>query len=119
HAFGVVLRNIFMSLYNVALITGAGAGIGRALALELSRKGTAIAAIDQREEGLRALAQEIASKNGRCAWRTGDVTAAADLKDKTAELEKELGPIDLLIANAGIGSETSALNLDAATFARI
>ncbi len=44
---------------------------------------------------------------------------AAALKNQALELERELGPIDLLIANAGIGSETSALNLDPVEFARI
>src|SRR5437764_652078 len=108
-----------MTQFKVALITGAATGIGRALALELARKGTAIAALDIREEGLRSLAEEIAKVNCRCAWQVADVTAGEDLKNKTAELEKELGPIDLLIANAGIGSETSALRLDTAAFARI
>ena len=108
-----------MPLYKTALITGAAAGIGRALALELAKKNIAIAAVDVHEDGLRFLADELAKKSVRCAWRIADVTAAADLQAKTAELEKELGPIDLLIANAGIGSETSALRFDPATFARI
>jgi len=106
-------------IYKVALITGAAQGIGRALAMELAKKGTAIAAVDNREEGLRALAEEFADKNWRIAWRCADVTDAVDLRKKTEELEGELGPIDLLIANAGIGSETSALRYDAAEMARI
>ncbi len=108
-----------MNRYKVALITGAGSGIGRALAVTLSRKGTAIAAIDVRAEGLRSLAEEMAQENRPFAWALTDVTDAPDLKAKTAELETRLGPIDLLIANAGIGSETSALHLDAAEMARI
>jgi short-subunit dehydrogenase len=108
-----------MSPHKVALITGAGSGIGRALAVELAGKGTAIAAIDIREDGLRSLAEELAKNNCRCAWGLADVTDAPGLKAKTQELEKDLGPIDLLIANAGVGSETSALALDAAEMARI
>jgi short-subunit dehydrogenase len=108
-----------MPSYKVALITGAASGIGRALALELAGKGTAIAALDIAEDGLRSLAQEFAAKKWRMAWRIADVTDAAGLKTKTAELAGELGPIELLIANAGIGSETSALRFDAAEIARI
>jgi 3-oxoacyl-[acyl-carrier protein] reductase len=108
-----------MSSFKVALITGAAAGIGRAMALELANKCTAIAAVDVHADGLRSLAEELAVKKCRCAWRVADVTAAEEMRIKTAELERELGPIDLLIANAGIGSETSALRFDAAVFARI
>jgi NAD(P)-dependent dehydrogenase (short-subunit alcohol dehydrogenase family) len=78
--------------YKVALITGAGTGIGRALALELAGKGTAIAAIDIRDEGLLSLADVLARKNCRFAWKCADVTDAEGLKSKAAELEKELGP---------------------------
>jgi short-subunit dehydrogenase len=108
-----------MSPYKVALITGAGSGIGRALALELGAKGTAIAAIDIHEEGLRWLSKEIGANKRLIAWKIADVTDSEGVKTQTAELEKELGPIDLLIANAGIGSETSALALDAGACARI
>ena len=108
-----------MSLYKVALITGAGQGIGRALAVELAGKGVAIAAVDIWADGLRSLAQEFTVQNRRIAWRVADVTDAPALAGKVAELEAELGPIDLLIANAGIGAETSALDFDPAVFARI
>lgn len=105
--------------YQVALITGAGSGIGRALAHEFAAKGTAIAAIDVVESGLRTLADEFAKAGRRIAWAVADVTDAAALQAKTAELESQLGAIDLLIANAGVGSETTALKPDPAEFARI
>ena len=108
-----------MTRYQVALITGAASGIGRALAVELAAKGTAIAAVDLQEDGLRSLAEELGKKNQRVAWAVADVTDAPGLQATTLELERQLGPIDLLIANAGIGSETSALKLDAAAMARI
>jgi short-subunit dehydrogenase len=108
-----------MTPYQVALITGAGSGIGRALALELAGKGTAVAAVDIRDVGLRSLAEEFAMYRRPFAWGIADVTDAAGLKARTQELEKTLGPVDLLIANAGIGSETSALALDADEMARI
>jgi short-subunit dehydrogenase len=108
-----------MSPNQIALVTGAGNGIGRAIALELAAKGTSIAALDIREDGLQSLAFEFRSNNLPFAWRVADVTDLATLKSKAAELEHELGPIELMVANAGVGSETSALRYDAAEFARI
>jgi short-subunit dehydrogenase len=95
--------------YPVALITGAASGIGRQLALILASEGTAVAALDLQVEGLQTLEQEIRNRQGRCAWVQGDVTDIPNLQKKINELETALGPIDLLIANAGVGLETSGL----------
>jgi NAD(P)-dependent dehydrogenase (short-subunit alcohol dehydrogenase family) len=103
----------------VALITGAASGIGRALAMALAKRGWAIAALDCRDEGLISLAGELAAQQKRCAWAVADVTQAKDLQDKVRELEQALGPADMLIASAGIGLETSALDLRAADVARV
>jgi short-subunit dehydrogenase len=93
----------------VALITGAGNGIGRALAKLLAQEGYAIAAIDLRPEGLRSLADELQAQQKRAAWAQADVTDHAGLLQAVRDLEAQLGPIDLLVANAGIGIETGAL----------
>jgi NAD(P)-dependent dehydrogenase (short-subunit alcohol dehydrogenase family) len=98
----------------VALVTGAGSGIGRQLALDLTRAGAAVAALDLTPEPLTALGQELAGK--RFAWALGDVTERDSVGKAVAQLEESLGPIDLLIANAGIGRETSALQFKAADF---
>jgi short-subunit dehydrogenase len=96
----------------VVLITGAGSGIGRCLAHVLAHEGYAIAAIDINEAGLRGAYEEM--KTHTIACRVADVTDPAGLLQATRELEGELGPIDLLIANAGVGMETSGLkyNID-------
>lgn len=107
------------SIYQTALITGAASGIGRALASALARQGTSIAAVDVQDEGLRALAGEIAQAGGRCAWAVADVTDAAAVRTQVAALEQEAGPMDLAVASAGIGAETSALSYDAEAIARI
>jgi NAD(P)-dependent dehydrogenase (short-subunit alcohol dehydrogenase family) len=96
----------------IALITGAGSGLGRQLALTLAEEGAAIAAIDLQAEPLAALESELKGKLVACA--VADVTERAALHPAVAELRQRLGPIDLLIANAGIGIETSALAYRAA-----
>jgi NAD(P)-dependent dehydrogenase (short-subunit alcohol dehydrogenase family) len=101
----------------IALITGAGSGIGKQLALELGKQGAAIAAIDLASEPLAALEAQLCGVN--LAWQVADVTDRAVLGPAVAKLQERLGPVDLLIANAGIGCETSALDFRAADFERI
>ena len=98
----------------VALVTGAGSGLGRQLSLHLAREGAAIAAVDLVPEGLESLAKELSKK--RMAWATADVTDRDALHDAVAQLTGQLGPVDLLIANAGIGIENSALSFRAEDF---
>src|SRR5947209_871544 len=97
----------------IALITGAASGIGRGLALALARRGYAIAAVDCREDGLITLGTELAGQKSRCAWGVADVTRGEELHARITQLEQSLGPIDLLIASAGIGIETTARSLRA------
>jgi NAD(P)-dependent dehydrogenase (short-subunit alcohol dehydrogenase family) len=104
---------------SVALITGAASGIGRGLAVALARRGWAIAALDCREEGLVALAAELSAHSHPCAWAVADVTQHDALAAGVSRLEQTLGPIDLMIASAGIGIETSAAGLRAADVARV
>jgi NAD(P)-dependent dehydrogenase (short-subunit alcohol dehydrogenase family) len=108
-----------MTPSKVALITGAGSGIGRCLSRILAAEGWAIATVDLREEGVRALTTEVNALHQRCAWRIADVTDAAALFQATRELEAELGPVDLLVANAGIGIETSALSYNTADMNKV
>jgi NAD(P)-dependent dehydrogenase (short-subunit alcohol dehydrogenase family) len=88
----------------VVLITGAGSGIGRQMAVTLSAEGAAVAALDIKGEGLAGLAAELKGK--RIATAVADVTDRGSLYPAVRELERQLGPTDVLIANAGIGVET-------------
>ncbi|HZY60227.1 MAG TPA: SDR family NAD(P)-dependent oxidoreductase, partial [Candidatus Binataceae bacterium] len=95
----------------VVLITGAGSGIGRQLALTLAGEGAAIGAVDLSMEPLAKLAAEV--PHAKVAWAVADVTDRPALRAAAARIQERLGPVDLLIASAGIGRETSALALNA------
>lgn len=85
-----------------ALITGAAHGIGRAVALRLAREGCNIGLFDQDSAGADATAEEIRQLGRRCAVAAGDVTRPDAVRDGSRAIEHELGPIDILMNNAGI-----------------
>src|SRR5438309_980430 len=91
----------------VVLITGAGSGIGRAMALALAAEGARIAALDIRAELLDGLAVDLRGRP--LASATADVTDVGAVRAAVARLEAEAGPTDVLIASAGVGRETSAV----------
>src|SRR5262245_14522249 len=91
----------------VILITGAGSGIGRQLALNLAAEGARIGAVDVLEDGLKSLGEELAGKSYE--WAVADVADLTALRAAVQSLESRVGPTDVLIANAGIGRETSGL----------
>ncbi|HEX5271879.1 MAG TPA: SDR family NAD(P)-dependent oxidoreductase [Gemmataceae bacterium] len=90
----------------VVLITGAGSGIGRQMALDVAAEGAAVAALDIKPDGLESLAAELKGKP--VAIAVGDVTDRESLYPAVHALERAVGPTDVLIANAGIGCENGA-----------
>lgn len=95
----------------VAVITGAGSGIGGQLARLLAAEGARIAALDVQPAGLDALVAALPGKP--VATAVADVTDLGATRDAVKRLEGQLGPADLLIASAGVGRGTSAEAFDA------
>lgn len=86
----------------VALVTGASSGLGRAVARELAAEGAAVAIMARRERELDAVAREIVEQaRGRALPFPGDVTKPADVQRVVRDAAAALGPIDILVANAG------------------
>lgn len=98
----------------VALITGAGSGIGRQSALLFAKEGASIVAVDVNEEALRHSAKEIPG----CAAVTADVSKAQDCERMVAEAEKRFGKLDVLFNNAGImhAKDDDAVSTDEAVW---
>jgi short-subunit dehydrogenase len=90
----------------VILITGAASGIGRELSRQLLHEGARIAAIDRQAEALEALERDWKQPN--LAWAAADVTDRESLSQAIQDLEQRLGPVDRLIACAGVGQATPA-----------
>jgi short-subunit dehydrogenase len=91
---------------HVVLITGASSGIGRGLAHELGRRGASVGLLARRAELLQTIADEISQAGGQALALPADVTQAEQVRAAVGKLRQEFGPIDLLIANAGISINT-------------
>ena len=97
----------------VALITGAGSGIGRAIATLFAQEGARVIANDVNEKAARETVEALgAARSGARAIRA-DVADSGEVKAMFAEVEREFGSLDVLVNNAGIGSaETSTADRD-------
>lgn len=88
----------------VVLITGASSGIGRALAIELGKRGATLGLLARRAEALRELAFEVERAGGRALALPADVRDAVGVRAAADELRARFGQIDVLIANAGVAA---------------
>src|SRR3954471_541732 len=89
----------------VALVTGGGRGIGRAISLGLAADGAAVAVNYRRDEAsARATVDEIVAVGGRAGAVAASVDSYEDDDRMVAAVRDELGPVDLLVNNAGVAS---------------
>ena len=90
---------------HVALVTGAGSGIGRATAQRLARLGASVGCLGRTAAKVEAVAKEIREAGGRALALHADVTDADGVAKAVERLRGELGPIDILVNNAGLAGE--------------
>jgi 3-oxoacyl-[acyl-carrier protein] reductase len=89
----------------IALVTGSSRGIGAAIAKRFAREGARVAVHGRDRAALAAVRREIESSGGTALEVTGDVTRFDDIETMRRRIEQELGPVSILVANAG-GSPT-------------
>ena len=85
----------------VAIITGGGRGIGRAIALRFAAEGAAVLVAARTEAEIRSVVVEIEQAGGRATFVSGDVSREADCAHIFAVAQERLGPVHILVNNAG------------------
>lgn len=96
----------------VALVTGGGAGIGEATCERLAKDGHAVAVLGRRLENTNRVAEAITGLGGRAIPVLADVADRAQVERAVAQVRAELGPITILVNNAGIEEFTPLAEID-------
>ena len=86
----------------VAVVTGAGSGLGRGIARALAARGARVAAVDLDEGTARETAQMIATAGGRAIAVQADTSRAEDVDRAVTAAVRDLGPLDVMVNNAGV-----------------
>jgi len=115
HGVPPLQRHPSMSYWSdrVVMITGASSGIGRGLAIALGTKGAKLGLVARRVEALAELVTEIESMGGKALALPADVENVESMRAAADKLRAQFGPVDLLIANAGIGPTRDAAKFSA------
>lgn len=102
-----------------ALVTGAGKGIGKAIALALAKEGVQVGLLARTTSQLQETAAQIQTEGVKTAVVTADVADMSAVDKAVEQVKQELGPIDILINNAGIGTFGKFLELEPAEWEKI
>lgn len=94
----------------VAVVTGAGSGIGRAAATLFAREGAAVAVVDLVAAAAKETAEEIAGEGGRALAVTADIADPAQVGSAFGQVGSEFGRVDVLYNNAGVNSSGSVID---------
>lgn len=95
-----------------ALVTGAGKGIGKAIAIALANEGVHVGLIARTEKDIAEVAKTIEALGVKAAYATADVSKREEVEAAVARISGQLGSIDILINNAGTGSFAKFLDLE-------
>lgn len=96
----------------VAVITGAGSGIGRAMALCFAREGARVLAADVNGDAAEQTAAQVSADGGVCSAQAVDVTQPEQVRAMIAAAQTRYGRVDILCNNAGIGSTTDVVECE-------
>ena len=95
----------------VAMVTGASSGLGTQFALTLARAGAAVVLAGRRVERLKTLSAQIEAEGGDAHVVALDVTDHMSIKAAVAHAETEMGTLDILINNSGVGSTRKMVDI--------
>ncbi len=93
-------------------MTGAGKGIGKAIAVALAQEGAHVGLVARTEKDISAVAKEITALGVKTSVATADVSNRAEVEAAVAKVQQDLGPIDILINNAGTATFGKFLELE-------
>lgn len=96
----------------VVFITGAGRGVGRAIALRFARDGYAVAAVGRSPTSLDEVREAIAAAGGEAQPILCDVAVRNEVQRAVGDAEQRLGPIDVLVNNAGVAESAPFAKMD-------
>lgn len=102
-----------------ALITGAGSGIGKAIALKMTEEGAEVILAGRKEVSLQNVQEQIVQKGGRAGYFLCDVRKLDEITEMTEKIMKQYGKIDILVNNAGISKEMPFLDMPVEVFDEI
>lgn len=102
-----------------ALVTGGGAGIGRAAAIRLARDGMAVGVLGRRAENVQEVAELIAAEGGTALPLAADVADKVQVAAALARIRQEFGRVSVLVNNAGIEEFTPFPQIDEAAWDRV
>jgi NAD(P)-dependent dehydrogenase (short-subunit alcohol dehydrogenase family) len=112
--------DLFSLKGNIALVTGAGSGIGQRIATGLAEAGAAVACFDlPSSPGLKITLEQIKDLKGRAISVTGDVTQPGDLVRAVDLIGRDLGPLSLAVNCAGIANAVAAEEMPLAQWQRM
>ncbi|KAJ8929475.1 hypothetical protein NQ314_017855 [Rhamnusium bicolor] len=103
----------------VAVVTGASSGIGAAIAKQLVENGIKVAAFARRKERLEELTDKLSDKNGKLYPVKVDITKEEDILNGFKWVKENLGPIHILVNNAGTGGQGSLTDGDTETWQNV
>jgi len=110
------LGSLFSLAGKTVLVTGASSGLGKSMALTLAKAGASVGLVARRKSQLDEVASDIAALGGKAHAVTLDVTQVSAIDPVLAEVEASLGPIDVLVNNAGLSLDEKALQVEEAAY---
>ena len=103
----------------VVVVTGASAGVGRAIAREFARHGARVGLLARSQDGLDGAARDVERLGGRALALTTDVSDDQQVEEAADRVEGDLGPIDIWVNNAMVSVLSPALQMTAEEFRRV